>query len=243
MKFLTFFVVFFNALIGYAQLNIEDKEIDLGSYDCLWISSDDSTLNSQRNLDIVGKFLLSDHYLFYPERFESPDNYLLTDHSLIKESDSTYSFRLVLSYVKDDPFSNILFYLCGYALAGSDSICYVEFSEVRINDVPNNNFAGRIIIKTENSSIPYVRMPQLKVVVSPVEASEIILEVILWQSSDVRFEIYDVSGKIMKLEKFEGIGAGNKSFNLNIEHLSSGVYNILMITNHGQSSERFLLIK
>jgi hypothetical protein len=243
MKLFTFLLLFCNTFVGYAQLYVEDKEFDLGSYDCLWISSDDSTINSFRNLEIRGKFKLSDQYLFYPERFISSENYVLTEQSLLKVNDSLYSFNIDLSIIEDNPFSDILFYLCGYALAGRDSICYLEFSDFTINDKIIDDFNGKIIIKTENNSIPYIRMPQLKVLENPVSTTEIMLEAVLWQDSDVSFFVYDIEGRLMDLEKFEGINAGKRQFNINIGHLSSGVYIIIMRTDHGSSSERFLLHK
>jgi hypothetical protein len=243
MKIFTYLFLFFNAIIGYAQLYIDDKQFDLGSYDCLWISSEDSIINSFKVLEIRGRFKLSDQYLFYPERFISSENYVLTDQSLFRVNDSLYSFNFDLTILEDDPFSDILFYLCGYALADRDSICFVKFYDISINDVTFEDFTGRIIIKTENGSIPYIRMPQLKVLENPVSANEIMVEAILWQDSDVSFFVYDITGKLMNLDKYEGINAGKRQFNLNIGHLSSGVYIIIMYTDHGSTSERFLLHK
>jgi len=243
MKYIFVLILLFNTINCYSQLYIEDKQFELGKYDCLWISTNDSNIKDLQDIIIDGYFKISNPYLFYPEQFDSPNNFKMTDYSLSKINDSIYTFNLVLSFVEDDPFSDILFYLCGYALAGNDSICDIDFTDIRINKQGIESFTGKINIITENHSIPYIRMPELNARINPVIAGELIFDAVLWQDSDLSFEVYDIIGNIKQLDNFSSIKTGENQFVLTTNELSSGIYNILMHTNHGTAMERVLLIK
>jgi hypothetical protein len=238
-------IVFFlcNTFYASSQFYIEDKEMLLSNYDCLWVSSKDSTIKELKEITCKGLLKISDPYLFYPERFEVSESYQLIDQSLTRMSDSVYSFNLELVFIKEDPFSDIVFYLCGYALAGSDSICSISFEDVELNGININNFSGKIIIQTQNNSIPYIRMPKLKALTNPILADEVIFQAILWQDTDLIFEVFDITGRIRQLLRINGKNNGESKITLSFDELSSGVYNILMHTNHGTAIERILLIK
>ncbi len=242
MKYIISIFFIFSTLC-HAQLFIEDKQTELGEYDCLWINTIDDSIKMLDVMTINGYFVLSDHFLFYPVAFDTPSNMKIIDQNLININDSAYSFSISLSKVNEDPFSDILFYLCGYTLAGRDSLCYIDFSGMLLNGKTIDDFKGKIHINTENGTIPYYRMPELIIKGNPALQNEMKVAIYLWEDSDISFELYDMSGNNIKLIEYNDLRYGKTELTIDINQLSSGFYYLLMKTDNSTITERFVLIK
>ncbi|MEQ9265852.1 MAG: lamin tail domain-containing protein [Balneolaceae bacterium] len=62
-------------------------------------------------------------------------------------------------------------------------------------------------------------------------------------TSNVRFEVFSITGALVKTESFEGVPTGNHSFSFNAGSLSSGVYIYRISTSFGSSTGKMTLIK
>ena len=190
---------------SFSQLYAEQKEIELGDYGCLWISSQSNEIKNLNQLRIKGEFTIDDIYIYFPEEFDVPSNYNLISQALQRNDDSLFSFELEIEKIRDDPFSDIIFYLCGYTLAGRDSICNIIFDNLQINDIDIEDIQTKILINSENHSIPYIRLADFSVLNNPVESSEIILNVKLWQDTDIVVSIFSYNYQLIKKMDFSSI--------------------------------------
>lgn len=244
MKYM--FLIFVFILISndsFSQLFAEQKEIDLGDYGCLWISSKSNEIKELNRLRIKGRFAIDDTFIYNPEEFDVPSNYNIISQSLIRDDYGLFSFEMEIEKIRNDPFSDIIFYLCGYTLAGKDSICNIEFISMNINDIGIEDFQTNILIRSENHSIPYIRLANFNVLNNPAETSELVLNLKLWQDTDIIVSLFYYNNQLVKEERFFSISKNTKQLILNINDLTSGLYIIMMKTNHGIITKRFIVLK
>lgn len=231
--FILFFILYTD--LCYSQLIADQKEIKLGDYGCLWISTQNNEIKDLNELRINGRIEIDDIYLYFPEKFDVPSNYNIISQSLERDEDLQFSFSIEIKKEQDDPFSDNIFYLCGNALAGKDSICNITFIDIRINNIEIEDFQTKVLIESENHSIPYIRyqnnQPEFRIMNNPVQTTNIYLNLLLFETSDIQFYIYNIIGECVYNKYLLDVSKYTDQIILDDVFLASGVYYLAMKIN------------
>ena len=205
-----------------------------------------------KQISITGEFKLSNPTVFYPEYFEINDSVgnlygaVIENYKLERHNDSMYSFELNIGFENGQDSPEILVCHCGEALAGSDSICYVDYYDVQINSEGIPGTTGTIIIQSIGPPLPYVRFARLeRNYPNPIGRGETTKWVYrIDKKSRVRFYLFDSAGQEKQIGDFPGMEIGIHEFNYTPDYtMCTGSYILLMVTNSGTEMDNFIILK
>jgi hypothetical protein len=198
-----------------------------------------SAIDAADSLTLRGAFHLSNATIFYPERFVGTSQTEVLRSTLVRMTDSTYSFDVVLrapgaALAPGDT----LCMLAGEALTGYDSVCVVSFSGLRANDGPASEARGVIVSRSVGTPLPYVRYATLEPGY-PNPARR--YQTVTWgfridKLSPVRFSIYNTAG--MRIAEHDlgerAPGIYVETFTIGFD-VATGVYLVGLNTNSGDA--------
>ncbi|TAL68427.1 MAG: hypothetical protein EPN82_10560 [Bacteroidetes bacterium] len=192
-----------------------------------------------------GTIFITNPTVFYPDTIISTLDFLITKNDLKRKSDSLWNFYIELQKTSDTT-SGIKISLKGEALAGTDSVCTLDFSNIKLNNKPIKDFSILIITHTLGIPSSYYRFARLKQnFPNPIEEGGFTKwHYNLDKPSVVEFYIIDYRAKETFL-----INLGEQSYGIH-EYIfepgmgyTSGVYWMKLKTNSGESIQPFVIVK
>ena len=201
------------------------------------------TVGNSATISVKGNFKLSNSTVFYPEGFSvTTVTDSLLSQSLQRTNDSMYSYNVVLLSKSTDTTHYL--HLTGEALAGSDSVCIIQFDSTICNTQAIPKFSGTILSTSIGTPFPYVRFASLEVGYPNPSPK---FKTITWayrtdKESDITFTIFDLLGRRIKEERIikQTLGVHLYSIIPDLE-FPTGVYTIRMTTNSGNALQRFVI--
>lgn len=222
-----------------AQVRVESDTVrgNLGETICLpiTIEADESS-----SFTMKGKIILENPTLFYPEEFTSNHD---IEYNFERSNDTLCYFTL---YFSGSQGEKVTINLCGEALAGNDSICYVEFRDVRLNNEEISSFRGKIIAKNTGVDLFYIRFMNMKHPCPNPAArgQEIVFQYRIDKETYIKVFIYDIAGNLLHFEIFNDVPPGWHDYKFVPDHrLSSGCYWIMIRSNFGGGKKKFMIVK
>ncbi len=197
---------------------------------------------------LQGSFKLGDATVFFPFRFDAPERDTIPEWDIITLTDSTYTFTVTIhrSDVPNNEENDTLCYLAGEALAGADSICSLQFTNLLIDGQSVNDATGTIITESIGTPFPYVRFATLEPgYPNPIfPGTEVTWGYRIDKTSDVTFIIYNDIGEEMVHDDLGMIEHGVHLYRYTPgKEFASGVYFIRMKTNSGEASETLHILR
>ena len=190
---------------------------------------------------LAGTMKLGNPTVFFPERFLPPAGDTITDTTLTALEDSIYAFSVTLLRAPAPRGAgDTLLYLEGEALAGSDSLCVITFTDASLGGAPVALPAGAVITRSVGPPLPYVRLAILEQnYPNPVpRGASTTWAYRIDKLSDVRFYIYNLLGQELEVidagEK--GIGPHTFVYTPGIT-MPSGPYFVRLVTNTGSADK------
>jgi hypothetical protein len=204
-------------------------------------------LDAADSLTLRGSFHLGNATVFYPERFVAGPRTAVARYDLVKLTDSTYTFTVVLTLPAGPIVAgDTLCLLAGEALAGYDSVCRVSFTGLRANDGPPSEATGTIITRSVGTRLPYIRYATLEPGY-PNPAAR--YQTVTWafridKASPVRFGIYNLAGEQISDHDLGELGPGIhiETFEIGFD-VATGVYLVGMTTNSGNAWQYMHVVK
>jgi hypothetical protein len=194
---------------------------------------------------LVGSILLSNPTVFYPERILAPAGDSVTGFTLVAIRDSIYTFSLDLLHGGTSS-GDTLFYLEGEALAGSDSLCILRFSDVQLQGSPASITDGTIITRSIGPPLPYVRFAILEQnYPNPVHVGgSTTWAYRIDKVSDIRFIFFNVLGQVIFEDPLGEQPLGPHIYTYTPEVTTpAGVYFVRLVTNSGSADNVMHIIR
>ena len=195
--------------------------------------------------NISGSILISNPTMFFPNQLLSIDG-MITNSKLTRINDSLYNFELRIGKLTSLTLKDTLtFNLTGELLAGNDTVCYLKFFDLKVNDSLSNIFYDTVYSNTRGPSIRYVRLAHLEAgYPNPVWVSgEITWNYNIDKPSDVKFEVFNIFGFRLIEKKFYS-ESGFQQFTLWFDNsYAAGLYLLKFSTNSGEDSQLFIILK
>jgi len=194
---------------------------------------------------ISGKIFITNPTVFYPDSLSSGNNIIINNNELVRQNDSVWNFNIEIQKPQDS-ISEVIVKLCGEALAGTDSLCTLRFSDVIMNNFPINDFNAIVITNTSGTPLPYIRFAKLdQNFPNPVPGgSSTKWHYIIDKPSIVEFYIVDYRGKETFLTNLGEQANGIHEYIFTPElGFSSGLYWMKLKTNTGESLVPFIIAK
>ena len=168
------------------------------------------------------------------------------DTKITQINDSLYQFELGIGNLAIAfPVDTVTFYLSGELLAGYDTVSYLNFFDVKIDDKAENNFYDTVYSFTKVPELRYIRLARLyEGIPNPVwQGSSITWNYNIDKPSDVIFKVYTISGAVVFEKKIYSL-AGFQQFTLMFDNTySAGFYFISISTNSGDDFKSFVFLK
>jgi|GEM_PF-3522763 len=175
------------------------------------------------------------------------EGYGIESKEIIRINDSSYTVRLIFSDMMGgyNEGSN-LFSIRGTALAGNDSLCYLDFNNIEYLGVVSEDLQCKVISKTNDEYVQYIRNPKIRDLY-PLPASSndyLNCSFTIDFDADVEFKIFDTSGRFVKKHVLKGIKKGTHTISFFMEkELAMGTYFIALKTNKIYDQRKFIIIK
>ncbi len=245
MKFvLLLFFIFANSLICDVFISGTGSNGNVGDTICNSI-----IIQSENPLEkvmlIEGIVQLSNPLVFYPLDMLADSDFEIIENNINRENDSIYKIRLKIN-IKSKPVRELKINFCGELLAGNDSVCSVNFTNVQINFNSANDF--EIDIKSYNlgSKFPYLRFARLlQNAPNPVTAgSNTNWTYTIDIPQNINFLVYNLVGKLMYEEKRKIESPGTHIYDLLIDNLTyPGIYYFILDGEYTRVGRSFVIIK
>ncbi len=240
--FLLSFILLRN--VSESQIVKDTLRGTVGEELCINFSLLNDTTIIGSSMTFRGKFKLSNPTVFYPENLVKNDKHTIAEATIKRFNDSIYTFSIIMNDIAvSDKF--IGFSLCGEALAGSDSICVVYFTDDTLNDYDYDNFKCVIITKSIGTPLPYIRFATLEQNYPNPVPGGISTK---WfyridKTSEIVFSVIDYLGRETVVEKLNEQPEGINEFSL-VPSLFfiSGLYWLKMTTNSGSVIKPFIIL-
>lgn len=229
--------------ISFSQLYSENVIGLIGSKINIPIYLDSNFESGSDIITIQGVLTLEKPEVFIPEKFKS-SNYDL-EYNFVRINNSTYNFNLIIRNITK-PYKNPVIYLNGEALASSDTICYLLFDGIYINNQQYNEFSSNVILSNYDIPMPYIRLAVLEQnYPNPVNSGNQTTWVYkIDKNSKVIFKMYNL---LMKEVFAEDLGDINKGVNEYIfkysSEFSAGCYWMSLNADSEVVYKKFLIIK
>lgn len=176
---------------------------------------------------------LSNPTVFFPEGLSQTAKSTISNHSLTRLTDSTYS--LVATVVANE-ITDTAFFLWGTALAGNDSTTTIQITDLRVNDNPLANLEIRLLTTSVGTRRPYVRFSVFDPgFPNPITSQETITYAYQIDiPSDVRFYAVTLNGTQTLIGDFKNVPFGVHTFQFTPGPLwASGNYWVMFETVTG----------
>ncbi len=192
--------------------------------------------------DITGKIILKPNTISYPISLEILSEDRIIPQVLTRYDDTSCTFHVIKDDLDDE---NAKLQLTILALAGSDSICDMEFTDIKSKAIDKPQF--NILFKNDLAGpfYPYVRFAKLlSIVPNPIKSystSKWTFKIDL--KSTVQLYVYDVLGQRELLKDYGQIEAGiyDYEFFPGIKFLS-GMYYLFLDTSSGDDYQPFIIV-
>lgn len=236
-----FFFLFVMGNYALSQIYTDTARGEVGDEIFININIPDSISDLGKN-NLSGKILISNPTVFYPDSISNAIDYYLKKDTVINNFDTVWYFNIEFNNIIDSTSETVI-KLFGEAIAGTDSICILKFTEVKLNDISINDFDATIITHTSGTPLPYIRFAKLYP--NPVEGSNSIKwHYIIDKPSIVEFYILDYRAKETFLINLGLQSTGIHEFIFTPEMgFSSGLYWMKLKTNTGESVAPFMIVK
>jgi hypothetical protein len=239
-----FFCFFSVTLQLHSQIYSDTARGEVGDEIIININIPDSITAIGIN-SISGKFFITNPTVFYPDSLTSGNNININNKELVRQNDSIWNFNIELQKPLDS-ISEVIVKLFGEALAGTDSICILKFTGVKLNDTLIHDFDAVIYTHTSGTPLPYIRFAKLdQNFPNPVQGgSSTKWHYIIDKPSIVEFYIVDYRGKETFLTNLGEQAKGIHEYIFTPEMgFSSGLYWMKLRTNTGESLVPFIIAK
>ncbi len=203
-------------------------------------NQDQMVLKKGKN-DISGRIILKPNTIAYPLSLEIVSNDRLIPQVLDRTDDTSCTFH-VIKYDLDD--ENAKLQLTILALAGSDTTCDMEFTDLKSDDISQSQF--NILFKNDliGPHNPYIRFAKLlPIAPNPINPNK----TSLWTfkidlKSTVQLYLYNIIGEKELLKDYGLIDPGiyNYEFFPGIKYLS-GMYYLFLDTSSGDDYQPFII--
>lgn len=192
--------------------------------------------------DIKGKIVLKPNTIAYPISLEILSNDRIIPQVLNRDNDTSCSFHIIKNDLEDE---NAKLQISILALAGSDTICDMEFIDIKSKEISKPQF--NILFKNDlNGPIyPYIRFAKLlSIVPNPIKSyaiSKWVFKIDL--KSTVQLYVYNVLGQKELLKDYGMIEAGVYEYEFfpGIKFLS-GMYYLYLNTSSGDDFKPFIIV-
>jgi len=176
---------------------------------------------------------LSNPTVFFPEGLSQTSTSTISNHSLTRITDSTYS--LVASVTANQAIDTA-FFLWGTALAGNDSTTTIQLINFQVNEVPVSEYEIRLLTTSVGTRRPYVRFSVFDPgFPNPITSQETITYAYKIDiPSDVRFYAVTLNGTQTLIGDFKNVPFGVHTFQFTPGPLwASGNYWVMFETVTG----------
>lgn len=174
-------------------------------------------------------------------------DYKIGSSILTRINDSIYTVKLTFAGdVPEFEQNKKLFKILGTALAGNDSLCYIDFKNIQFGEINIEDLRCTLISKTGEHYIRYIRNPQLREIypIPAISNKELKCTFTIDNNSDVELSIFDVSGRFVKKQVFENINKGTHTVSILMDlQFAMGSYYIALKTDKIYDIRKFVLIK
>ena len=244
MRLLLIIIISILPVFLNAQNYSDTVRASVGDELTLRIQFQDSVLKNGIN-NLEANIYLTNPTVFYPDSINLSNDFIITNDSLSRITDSLWYFNIEFQKDSNSTFP-LIFTLSGEALAGTDSSCVVNHTNIRLNNKPIKDINILIITNPDGFHSHYYRFSKLEQnFPNPVKNGEDTKwHYNLDKPSVVEFYIIDYRGKETYLT-----GLGEQSFGIH-EYIftpgmgySSGLYWMKLKTNSGESLQPFVIVK
>ena len=206
----------------------------------------DLTLDSGSIISLQGDFKLTQPTVFYPQVFRPGTALHIVDSTLSRSTDSTGSWSITLQLTRDMGRGEVLFSLAGEALAGTDSVTQLLFTNVMLDGSAITSLTAVVITESVGTRLPYVRFA----VLDPGRPNPTTIgKKVTWgfkidKESEVFFKIYDLLGREVSVQDFGVLQKGVyiNTFTPDIT-TPNGVFVVRLITNSGEATQVMHVVK
>jgi hypothetical protein len=197
----------------------------------------------EQNINIEGKFTLSNPTVFFPDSVTTLATGLNCSLTRLNEFDYEFAVSGALSGDLSDSLS---IFIVGELLAGYDSICVLNFEYIKVGSTTLSDLSGIVVSESIGTPLPYVRRSVLSMnYPNPIlagESTEWTYKIDL--PSQVRFIIYDLTGKVYKDIDLGIVPAGSHRFVFQTNPtFAAGAYLIHFISTVATNKRMFMVIK
>lgn len=189
------------------------------------------------------EMLITNPTLFYPDAMLPLDESEVINIKILRINDSSYNLNGSINLSDQAKFG---IGLRGFNLAGSDTICILKFSNVRIGGIPLDEFESVILINSSGIPMPYLRIAKIETPYpNPVQSgSSCKFPYNIDKISDISFDLIDINGCTITSFKKKAVNKGRHDLTFDAStQLPAGEYWLRMISNSGTSSVKFMIMK
>jgi len=238
-----FFITNAHYCFAYSQLSAEDANVIVGNE--FEINFFENNIDSTNDIiELSFDIKLSNPTVAYLLEIAEKENTLIKP-SLIRENDSLYKVSLKINNTSTQKLNNI-FSIKAFALAGNDTITYLNFSNIIINGKVSDDFEIKIISKSIEGAIIYLRKPTIRAVYpNPVNSnSSIYCTFSIDEELDIEFVLYDLSGRAFKSLSLDKVQKGTSIIEFPLDYqYSMGTYYLMMKTIENNDTRKIIIIK
>lgn len=205
-----------------------------------------SNLPSENIIQIDGYFKLSNPTVFMATGI-NPSVFCHIDViQFERQNDSIYYFDIELELMQEDLLGKPAFILDGLSLAGSDTICTVEFFDLKYNGNNISQFNAIVIISSEYIPMRYSRFLNISNISPNPATIGNTMKVVFYIDIQTYVDIivFDLSGRLFFLKKYSTLEKGAYNIDLLIDsNFSSGVYWVYVKGKSGVAWRKFVVFK
>ncbi|MBE2188399.1 MAG: hypothetical protein IAE98_02945 [Candidatus Kapabacteria bacterium] len=197
----------------------------------------------EQNINIEGKFTLSNPTVFFPDSVTTLASGLNCSLTRLNEFDYEFAVSGALS---GDLTDSLDIFIVGELLAGYDSVCVLNFDYIKVGSTILSDLSGIVVSESIGTPLPYVRRTVLSLnYPNPIlagESTEWAYKIDI--PSEVRFIIYDLTGKIYEDIDLGLVPPGQHKFVFQTNPtFAAGVYLINFISPIASNKRMFMVIK
>lgn len=198
-------------------------------------------------LTLTATMQLSNPTVFYPERFTAPSGDSVIGSTMRQVKDSIYEVSFTIQRSGGARSGgDTLIYLDGEALAGSDSICIIDFTRISVDGNELHSASGIVITRSIGPPLPYVRFAILEQnYPNPVpRGGSTTWAYRIDKRSDVRFHFYNVLGEELMVVQLgdQDIGPHTYLFTPQLD-MPTGAYLVRLVTNSGSADKLMMVLR
>lgn len=191
-------------------------------------------------LTLSGSIKLQRPTVFYPQAVRGGAGVTIDEYSLTRLTDSTYDFAVRFGLDHELLPNDTLFTFAGEALAGSDTLSLIYFSNLLLNGERLPDQTGKVRVTSIGSNSRYIRFATL----DPGRPNPTKTGLtVRWgfridKKSDVTFKIYDMLGQEVWVDELGELDQGTYVNTFTPDwFFPSGMFVVRMITNSGEALE------